>query len=136
MKSEPPLMICTLTMILDHSKGWSILKVRVTLLPHTYYTLPANVQFIKWLKYRDYRNTSSDLSYVNVQYVDPEVFIRNIVEQSDPASSVNVTFIPTSAVTYPIANNKAPRLFTILDDDQTLVFDSFDATYESNLTGG
>lgn len=106
----------------------------VTTTPHLL-TCPSNVSFIKWLKYRDYRNTSSDAAFKTVQYMEPEDFIEMVVEQADPASSVNVTLLSTSPVTYPIANNKAPDFYTIFDDDQTLVFDSFDATSESYLTG-
>lgn len=97
-------------------------------------TCPTNVSFIKWLKYRDYRVTSSDLAFKTLQYLEPEDFINRIVEQPTPASSVDVTLLSTSSVTYPIANNKAPDFYTILDDDQTLVFDSFDADHESYLT--
>jgi hypothetical protein len=67
--------------------------------------------------------------------LEPEEFIQRIVEQPDPASSVNVTLLSTSPVTYPIANDKAPDFYTILDDDQTFVFDSYDADNESFLTG-
>lgn len=105
-----------------------------TATPHILRT-PSNVSFVKWIKYRDRRNTTSDLIYNDVQYLEPEDFIRYVVEQADPASNVNVTLLPTSSVTHPIANNKAPDYYTILDDDQTLVFDSYDATYESYLTG-
>lgn len=98
-------------------------------------TCPTNVSFIKWLKYRDYRNTSSDAAFKTIHFLEPEEFIKKIVEQPDPASNVNVTLLSTSPVTYPIANNKAPDYYTILDDDQTLVFDSFDANHESYLTG-
>jgi hypothetical protein len=98
-------------------------------------TLPTNVQFVKWIKYRDYRNTSSDITYIDCVYVDPEVFIRNIVEQADPASNVNVQLLSTSPITYPIANDRAPRYYTIFEDTQSIVFDAFDATNESYLTG-
>jgi hypothetical protein len=102
--------------------------------PH-YLNLPTNIQFIKWLKYRDFRNTSSDVTYKDLCYLEPEVFVQHIVEQVDPASNVSVQLLPTSPVTYPIANNRAPTYYTILEANQTIVFDSFDATYESYLTG-
>jgi hypothetical protein len=103
--------------------------------PHVL-TLPTNVQFVKWIKYRDFSNTSSDVTYKELEYLDPEVFVQHIVEQTDPASSVSVQLLPTSAVTYPIDNTRAPRYYTILDDDQTIVFDAFDNAHESWLTGG
>jgi hypothetical protein len=98
-------------------------------------TLPTNVQFVKWIKYRDYRNTSSDVTYVDCVYVDPEVFIKNIVEQVDPASNVNVPILASSPITYPIAKDRAPRYYTIFEASQNIVFDAFDQTNESYLTG-
>jgi hypothetical protein len=97
--------------------------------------LPTNVQFIKWLKYRDYRNTSSDITYVDLTYMEPELFVKHIVEQVDPASNVSVPILSSSSVTYPIANDRAPRYYTIFEDSQKIVFDAFDQTYESYLTG-
>jgi hypothetical protein len=104
-----------------------------TTTPHIM-TLPDNVQDIEWIKYRDFSDTSVDLSYVDVVYLTPEEFITRIVESPTPASSVDVTLMPSSPATYPIRNDKAPSFYTILDDDQTLVFDSFDASEESYLT--
>jgi hypothetical protein len=57
------------------------------------------------------------------------------VEQADPASSVSVPIISTSTVNYPIANDRAPRYYTIFEQSQQIVFDAFDATHESYLTG-
>lgn len=105
-----------------------------TVTPHIL-TLPTNVQFIKWLKYRDYRNTSSDLTYKDLVYLDPEVFVKHIAEQVDPPSDVHVRLLATSPITYPIANDRAPRYYTIFENNQSIVFDAFDATYESYLTG-
>jgi hypothetical protein len=104
-----------------------------TTTPHLL-TCPSNVSYIRWLKYRDH-DASNDLMYKDVQYLEPEEFIKRIVEQPDPASAVNVTLVPTSTVTYPIANDRAPQYYTILDDDQTLVFDAYNAAQESYLTG-
>jgi hypothetical protein len=97
--------------------------------------LPSNVQLLRWVKYRDFRNTSGTLIYKDLCYLSPESFLKNIVEQPSPSSFVNVTLTTTSSVVYPIANNRVPNYFTIFDENQTLVFDSFDATHESYLTG-
>jgi hypothetical protein len=98
-------------------------------------SVPSNVSFIKWLKYRDFRNTSSDVVYNTLEYLEPEEFIQRIVEQADPASNKNVTLTATSSVTFPINKAKAPEFYTVFDDDQTLVLDSYDETYENTLTG-
>src|SRR4051812_35474096 len=98
-------------------------------------TLPVNVQLIKWLKYRDTTNTNSNTAFRDLIYLEPEDFFTMIVEQPVPATSIHVSILPSSSVTYPINNKKSPRYYTILDDEQTLVFDSFDSDHESYLTG-
>lgn len=97
--------------------------------------LPSNVQFLRWLKYRDFRNTAGSLIYNDLVYLEPEAFIHYIVEQAAPASFTLVSLLSTSPATYPIANDRAPRYFTIFDEDQSLVFDAFDSANESYLTG-
>jgi hypothetical protein len=99
-------------------------------------TLPANVQGLKWIKYKNYvQSDAPDVSYNDITYVEPEDFVRLIIEQPTPVTSVSVPILPSSSVTYPINNQKAPKYFTILHDDQTLVFDSFESAHESFLTG-
>lgn len=97
--------------------------------------LPSNVQFLRWIKYKDFRNTSGSLIYKDVQFLEPEVFLHYIVEQATPAAYVMVPLTSTSPATYPIAKDRAPKYCTIFDADQTLVFDAFDAAHESYLTG-
>lgn len=104
-----------------------------TVTPHVL-TVPSNVSFIKWLKYRDYRR--NNLEFNTLQYLKPEDFISRIVEQPNNSGSyVNVALTSTSPIIFPIRSDKAPDFYTIFDDDQTLVMDSFDQTYETHLTG-
>lgn len=98
-------------------------------------TLPSTVQFIKWLKYKDTTNTGSDTEFKSLIYMEPEDFFQWVIQQPVPSSSVSVVILPTSSVTYHINNKKAPQYFTVLQEDQTLVFDSFDSAHESYLTG-
>jgi hypothetical protein len=98
-------------------------------------TLPENVQLLKWFKYRDTTNTDNNTGFKDLCYLDPETFTRMIIEQPRPADATDVALMPFSPVTYPINNLKAPQYYTILDDDRTLVFDSFDSASESFLTG-
>lgn len=105
-----------------------------TTMPHIL-TLPSNVQFLRWVKYRDFKNTSGSLIFNDVEYLEPEVFLHFIVEKANPASYQMVKLTSTSSATYPIDNANAPKYFTIFDEDQTLVFNSFDASHESYLTG-
>lgn len=102
-----------------------------TATPHIM-TAPANVSFVKWIKYKNFKAPGT--TFKEVLYLEPEEFIERVVEQPTPASSVMVTLTPGSTVTYPINNKKAPDFYTILDDGQTFVFDSFDSTSEAFLT--
>ena len=97
-------------------------------------TLPDNVQELRWLKYRDFRNTAGPLIYNELIYLDPDMFVRMIVDAPDPASYVLVPIISTSSNTFPIPNNQVPKYYTIFLPDQAIVTDGFDQTYESFLT--
>jgi hypothetical protein len=98
--------------------------------------IPDNVERIKWIKYLDHRWGSSP-EFRNVEYLDPEDFIRRIVEggTSDFGEYLAVPLTDTSPIEYSINAARAPHFYTVFDNDNTLVFDSYDADYESNLTG-
>lgn len=98
--------------------------------------LPDNVERVKWIKYLNYRHGDTP-SYDMITYLDPEEFIKRIVE---PGPSVHSTYtevklLDTSPLQYTIANDRAPSYYTVFNNDGVLVFDSFDALIESNLTG-
>lgn len=95
-------------------------------------SVPANVSFVKWVKYRDHR--ANGLTYVDVDYLPPEEFISRVVEQSEPGSFQMVSLTPSSPVKFPVLTNRAPRFYTIFSTEQKLVFDSFDKEFESWLT--
>lgn len=103
------------------------------LAPHTM-LFPSNVHNIKWIKYRNFRGNNT--KFDDVQYLSPEDFIQRIIEadNGNTAPYMDVAILPGSTVTYPIRTNKGPDYYTILDNDKTLVFDSFDSDYETNLT--
>jgi hypothetical protein len=102
--------------------------------PHTL-IFPTNVHGIKWIKYKNFR--ANNHNFHDVDYLPPEEFIRRIVEAdtSDAIPYVDVPLLPTSPVMFPIRTNKGPDFYTIFDNERTIVFDSFDEDYESNLTG-
>lgn len=103
--------------------------------PHTLIA-PTNIERIKWVKYLNFRSGRSP-EFVEVKYLDPEEFIKRVVEPGtrNLTTYTTVKLLATSPLTYTIATDKAPDFYTIFDNDTTLVFDSFDAGYESNLTG-
>jgi hypothetical protein len=98
--------------------------------------LPSNVQFVKWIKYIDFRTGSGDdnLVFKDVEYVEPEDFILRIVNGPDPVNSVDVHLVTGNPGMYTVASDKAPSFYTIFQDSQELVFDSFDQLHESFLT--
>jgi hypothetical protein len=98
--------------------------------------LPDNVDRIKWLRYRDYRDSGND-TFKFIDYLDPEEFITRIVDQSQSsfAATLAVPLTDTSPIEYYIAVDRGPSYYTILDNDRTLVFDSFDGVYESSMAG-
>lgn len=98
--------------------------------------VPSTVSYLRWLKYRDY-DATNEILYKDLQYLEPEDFIKRIVEQSESSSGLyqSVTLTATSPVTFPIRKDRCPSYFTLFDDDQTIVCDAYDADNESWLTG-
>jgi len=103
--------------------------------PHTL-QVPSSFVRIKWVKYLNFR-ASSNPGYQLVTYLDPEEFIKRVVElgPSDFGTYTTVPLLDTGSVEYTIATDKAPDFYTIFNNDNVLVFDSFDAAEESHLTG-
>jgi hypothetical protein len=96
---------------------------------------PDDIIRLKWVKYLNFRSGNTP-SYEFIEYLDPEEFISRIVEQgtSDFGTYTTVPLTSTSPIEYTIATNRVPSYYTIFNNDNILVFDSFDAAYESNLT--
>jgi hypothetical protein len=103
-------------------------------LPNTL-QVPNGYTRIKWIKYIDYR--TGNPKYNTVKYLDPEEFVKRIVElgTSTYGSYTTVPLLGTSSVEYTIRTDKAPTYYTIFNNDDILVFDSFDYTVETHLTG-
>lgn len=97
--------------------------------------LPSNVLHVKWIMYKDFRTNSAN-KFHYVDYLPPEEFIKRIVEMDMGASTpyVDVPLLSTSPVTYSIKADSHPHFYTVLDDDTTLIFDSYDADEEDFLT--
>lgn len=97
--------------------------------------LPDNVDRVKWIKYLNFRNNNPN--YNEIEYLEPERFLQRIVEPGPSLSGsyTNVRLTDTSPLEYTIYANRCPEYYTIFNNDNILVFDSFDYGYESNLTG-
>lgn len=99
--------------------------------------LPDSTVRIKWLKYLNYPSTG-DPTYRTLTYLDPEEFVKRVLELSTSSYSTYtpVPFLSGSPLLYTIATDRAPQFYTIFNDEgETLVFDSFDYAVESHLTG-
>lgn len=105
-----------------------------SLAPHIL-KVPNGVSYIDWVKYRNFR-TTNDLQYNDIHYLEPEEFIRRIVEQpmSNHGNYALVNITSQSTNMFPIATNKVPEYYTVFYDSQDLVFDSYDAEEEAWLT--
>lgn len=97
--------------------------------------IPDNVTSIKWVKYRNGR-VNDDSAFETVNYLSPEDFIERFVSnrESQYSSYEDVTLLDSSPVEYRIATNSVPMYYTIFEGDNVMVFNSYDAELESNLT--
>ena len=98
--------------------------------------MPSETTRLKWVKYLD-TNSTQDNQFKTQTYLDPEEFIKRVVElgNSSFSSYTNVPLLSGSSVVFSIPNNRSPSYYTIFNGTNILVFDSFDASYESHLTG-
>ena len=86
-----------------------------------YLKLPANVQELEWLKYRD----------EPVAWLSPLDFFEHCNERN--ATDANVIEVTTfEGNTLKIRNDKQPEYYTSFDNDH-LVFDSYDADLDTTL---
>lgn len=89
--------------------------------------LPDNVVSIDWVKYRNVDNeTYSDLKFLNVKD-----FFERVLQNKLASPDVEIVQ-DDSGIFYFIKNNETPRHYTILNDEY-LITDSYDATYDSTL---
>ena len=87
-----------------------------------------DIQSIKWLRYRDGRNSNR---YVNVHYLTPTDFFDRLT-MSTGTGRYNQLVTDASGVEYYITTNSAPHFFTSLDNE-LLIFDGYDADYDDTL---
>lgn len=87
-----------------------------------------DVANIKWLRYRDARNSNR---YKRVLYMSPTDFFDRMVLRTTTGANEQVVTDP-SGVSYVIKTNSAPTFYTSVDNDY-LIFDSYDSDYENTL---
>lgn len=88
----------------------------------------SDVANIKWLRYKDARNSDR---YKRVLYLNPTDFFDRITQvTSNGQNRAEIT--DPSGVTYYIQTDRAPTFYTSVDNDY-LIFDSYDSDYETTL---
>lgn len=93
-----------------------------------YLKVPADVNKIEWIKYKDFRNSDK---FTDVQYIEPDDFLERQLQYHSTSGNVFLTTDP-SGITYYITNNGRPQFYTMFDDNY-IVFNRFDADSENTV---
>lgn len=121
---------------LQNDRLWPSNKAIIKLVPYsdsahpTHMKLQENTQEIDWVKY-DISGVGEPVDYQTVRWCAPEDFV-NLVLQRNPSDTNIQTVLEPSGVPLFIQTDHYPTYYTTFDDD-TLVFDSFDAAVDSTL---
>jgi hypothetical protein len=97
-------------------------------------TKPDNIDRIEWIKYNRKLNDSVDPLWDQMEYMPVERFMDHI-HQYNPSNSNIETFDYINdgfIFTFLYRNDWSPQYYTSFDD-QTLIFDAYDATVSSTL---
>lgn len=103
------------------------------LLPCVMY-LPSNVIGIEWLKY-NIGPSLTDMNYRDLEYLPVDDFLTRIDGLSVDDSWVQTQDVVLNGQTFimKFRNDESPYFYTS-PDDKTIIFDSYDASYEDTLT--
>ena len=97
----------------------------------TYMALPDTIIDLDWIKYNTRKSTDTKDKFTKVEYKLPEEFLE-ITDQRDSSASNILVITDPSGIKINVLNDKGPQYFTSFDDD-TLVFDAYDAGIDSFL---
>lgn len=95
-----------------------------------YLKIPDNVKRIDWIKYRNVHNVDR---FDDLDYYTPEDFFQRVLQTTINNDNIQ-SVTDTSGVSYYIKTNESPRFYTVMND-RDLIFNSYDATYDSTLQG-
>ena len=103
----------------------------------THMKLPESTSSITWIKYNTKDQTSDATgldTYGDVIYLEPAQFADTIMSRNPAASNVQtvVDNLTTSSIKLLVLNNATPSYWTSFDDEY-IIFDSYDATYDTTL---
>jgi len=96
-------------------------------------TRPEGFYAIEWIKYDKRTTAGGDPKTEDVTYLDPTRFLE--ICSSRTESDTNVTAVALASSTFEILvrTDKAPTYWTILEGYDTIVFDAYDSSLETNL---
>lgn len=102
----------------------------------TLMTMPDTVSEIVWVRYD--KQTTDD-PYINMQlitYVSPEEFLDRMyqIDQTDSSVGTFTHTLDENEITFVYYDDKAPDYYTVFDD-LTFIFDSYDSSVDTTLTG-
>jgi|TARA_R110000803_G_scaffold59452_2_gene118048 hypothetical protein len=97
----------------------------------THMTLPDTVVDLKWIKYNTKKLAGDKDLYKSVVYKTPEDFMQ-IVDQRDSTDTNIKVVTDSTGISINVFKNKQPQCFTSFDDE-SLVFDSYLSSLETNL---
>lgn len=98
----------------------------------THMTFSNSVMDVKYIKYNIRTATDTKDRYVEITFVEPQVFM-DMVDARD-SSATNVTQVTdASNIKINVYNDRAPTYYTSFDEE-TVVFDAHDADVETYLT--
>lgn len=123
--------------IIDSKDSWPWLKELFALTSvadvnkPTHMQIPSNIVDVEFVKYNVRTTTDTKDKFTNIQYKDPQAFLKILEVRDSSAATVQVV-TEFGGTKLNIRNDKAPQYWTSFDDNY-IVFDSFDSDVDSVL---
>lgn len=119
------------------NRNWPHTKKLITLTPSnnnlrpTHMTVPSEVKEMVTINYNTARITDTRKLYKEVKWLNNDEFLF-LLNSRNSSNTDTVVVEDTSGIELIIQKNKAPAYYTSFDDE-TIVFDSYDAAVDSTL---
>ena len=96
-------------------------------------TRPEGFHQIEWVKYDKRLTAGGDPDYEYVKYLLPEEFLEMSDNRTASNTDISQMTLPGSTHVLNIKNDQAPTYWTILENYDSLIFDSYNSSLETNL---